>query len=97
VNVLGTVLVWLGVAVTVGSAVAAVALRPVYPRLHALTPVTVLAGPLVGVGLILRTGWTLTAATLLVITVLLAITGPALGAVTARLAAERNRAGEPDG
>jgi multisubunit Na+/H+ antiporter MnhG subunit len=84
-NILGTVLVWLGVAVTVLSAVAAVALRPVIPRLHALTPVTVLAGPLIGVGLAFRTGWTMTTATLLLIVVLLAATGPALGAVTARL------------
>ena len=95
-NVLGVVLVWLGVSVTVLSTVAAVFLRPVTPRLHALTPVTVLAGPLVGIGLALRTGWTLTAATLLLITVLLAVTGPTLGAVTARLTAERET-GETDG
>jgi hypothetical protein len=68
------------------SAVAAVFLRPVLPRLHALTPITVLAGPLVGLGLALRSGWTITTATLLAITVLLAVTGPTLGAVTARLA-----------
>jgi multisubunit Na+/H+ antiporter MnhG subunit len=86
VSVAGAVLVWLGVAVTVLSAVAAVVLEPVIPRLHALTPVTVLAGPLVGLGLALRSGWSLTTATLLLVTLLLATTGPALGAVTARLA-----------
>jgi multisubunit Na+/H+ antiporter MnhG subunit len=86
VSVAGAVLVWLGVAVAVLSAVAAVGLAPVIPRLHAVTPVTVLAGPLVGVGLALRSGWSLTTATLLLITLLLAVTGPALGAVTARLA-----------
>jgi multisubunit Na+/H+ antiporter MnhG subunit len=91
VNALGTVLVWLGVVVTVLSAVAAVFLRPVLPRLHALTPITMLAGPLVGLGLALRSGWTITTATLLAITVLLAVTGPTLGAVTARLAERETR------
>lgn len=91
-NVLGTVLVWLGVAVTVISSAAALVLAPVIPRLHALTPISVLAGPLVGLGLMLRIGWTLTSATILVITILLAFTAPALGAVTARLAAEREGA-----
>jgi multisubunit Na+/H+ antiporter MnhG subunit len=86
VSVAGAVLVWLGVAVTVLSAVAAVAFPHVIPRLHALTPVTVLAGPLVGVGLALRSGWSPTTLTLLLITLSLAVTGPALGAVTARLA-----------
>jgi multicomponent Na+:H+ antiporter subunit G len=89
-NVLGTVLVWLGVAVTVLSAVAALRLRRLLTRLHALTPVTVLGGPLVGVGLALRSGWTLTTATLLLIALLLALTGPALGAITARLVARQD-------
>jgi hypothetical protein len=91
VIVIGVALVWLGVAVAVLSAVAATVLAPVNPRLHALTPITVLCGPLVGLGLAVLGGWTWMTATVVLIVVLLAGTGPVLGAVTARLAAERER------
>ena len=93
-TVVAGVLIWLGVLVVVLSAAAALVLRPVHPRLHALAPVTSLAGPLIGVGLAIVNGLSLTTATILLIVVLLAITGPALTAAMARLAAEREAADE---
>jgi multicomponent Na+:H+ antiporter subunit G len=92
-TLVGAVLIWLGVLVVVVSAAAALVLRPVHPRLHALTPVTSLAGPLIGAGLAVVNGLSLTTATVLLIVGLLAVTGPALTAAMARLAGERE-AGE---
>jgi multicomponent Na+:H+ antiporter subunit G len=91
VTVLGGVLIWLGVLVVVVSAVAALVLPAVHPRLHALTPVTSLAGPLIGAGVAVLNGFSLTTATVLLIVVLLAITGPALTTAMARLAGEREQ------
>ena len=88
-SIVAGVLIWLGVAVAVISALAALALPPVHPRLHALAPVTSLAGPLIGLGLAVLNGWTLTTATVLLIVILLAITGPVLVTSIARLADER--------
>jgi multicomponent Na+:H+ antiporter subunit G len=89
VTVLAGVLIWLGVLVVLISAAAALVLRPVNPRLHALTPVTSLAGPLIGIGLAILNGFSLTTATVLLTVLLLAFTGPALTAAMARLATER--------
>jgi multicomponent Na+:H+ antiporter subunit G len=89
-SVVAAVLIWVGVGVAVLSAMAALRLPPINPRLHALAPITSLAGPLVGVGLAVANGWSLTTATVLLIVVLLAVTGPVLVAATARLAAERD-------
>lgn len=88
-TVLAGVLIWLGVLVVVLSAVAALALPPIHPRLHALTPVTSLGGPLIGAGLAVANGPNLTTATVVLVVVLLAVTGPAVTAAMARLATER--------
>jgi multicomponent Na+:H+ antiporter subunit G len=89
-TVLAGVLIWLGVLVAVISALAALILRPVRPRLHVLAPVTSLAGPLIGLGLAVANGWNLTTATILLIVVLLAVTGSALVTAIARVALERD-------
>jgi multisubunit Na+/H+ antiporter MnhG subunit len=91
VTVFGGVLIWLGVLVVVASAAAAVVLPSAHPRLHALAPVTSLAGPLVGAGLAVLNGLSLTTAAVLLIVALLAVTGPAVSAAVARLAHERQR------
>lgn len=88
VHVVGAVLAGLGVVVVVAAAIAAVWVREEYVRLHFLTPVTSLGAPLVGVGLGLVNGWTLTSATILGITLLLAITGPVLGSAIGRVTAQ---------
>jgi multicomponent Na+:H+ antiporter subunit G len=82
-----------GVLVTVASATAALLVRSLYDRLHFLTPVTSLAGPLVGAALAIENGWGTTTGQILFVVLLLALTGPVLGAATGRLA---RRSAEPD-
>jgi multisubunit Na+/H+ antiporter MnhG subunit len=85
---MSAVLVFLGVFVTVLSVLSALRLRPTLARLHTITPITSLAAPLIGAGLVIANGWSLTTATVAVIVVLMAITGPVLSAATGRLAAQ---------
>jgi multisubunit Na+/H+ antiporter MnhG subunit len=76
-----------GVAVlsTVGASLAG---RDRYLRLHYLTPVTSVAAPLIGVGLSLENGWSLTTGEILLIVGLLALSGPIAAAATGRLFAQ---------
>lgn len=78
-----------GVLIVVGSCLGALTVRGVFARLHFISPVTSLGGPLIGAALVIRNGWGLTAGADLLIVGLLALTGPALAAATARLAAQR--------
>jgi multisubunit Na+/H+ antiporter MnhG subunit len=84
------VLLATGASVVVLSSVRAVLARGVYNRLHFLSPVTSLAGPLIGLALAVNSGWNLETALILATVVLLALTGPLLEAATARLAAQRD-------
>ena len=88
-TVLAAVLIWLGVLVVVLSALAALALPPVRARLHALAPISSLAGPLIGLGLVVLNGLTLTTATVVLVVILLAVSGPVLVTAIARLESER--------
>lgn len=82
-------LVTAGVVVAVLSALGALcAGHDLYLRLHYVTPVTSLAGPLVGVGLCVENGWGITAGNVLLIVGLLAISGPIAAAATGRLFAQ---------
>lgn len=83
-------LLFAGVAITVLSALRALLARHVYNRLHFVTPVTSLAGPLIGAALAVNSGWNLTTAEIVVIVVLLAVSGPVLAAATGRVAAQRD-------
>lgn len=85
------VLVGLGVLVVVVAAWGALLPATTRGRLHFLTPVTSLGAPLTGIGLAVGTGWHLSTATILLIVAVLALTGPALGAATGRMSAERDR------
>lgn len=79
-------LVILGTAVTVAACMAAVAMRSsVFDRMHFLTPITSIGGPLVAFGLALEQGWGLTAASYLLIAALLFASGPFLEAAMGRL------------
>jgi len=82
-----------GVLVAVASSVAAVLVPEVLDRLHFLTAITSLAGPLVGLALAIANGWGLTTGQVVVTVGLLALTGPVLGAATGRLA--RQSSGAP--
>lgn len=88
-NVVVDVLLAAGLLVTVVSAVGALVMRTVYNRMHFLTPVTSLAGPLLGLALAIENGWGLTTAVILFTVFLLALSGAVLEAATGRLAAQR--------
>jgi multicomponent Na+:H+ antiporter subunit G len=75
-----------GVLVVVGSALRALVTRDALARLHLVTPVTSVGGPLLGLGLAITNGWTLATAQILFTVFLLALTGPVLGSATGRLA-----------
>jgi multisubunit Na+/H+ antiporter MnhG subunit len=81
------VLVSLGTGVIVAAALAALLARDVLHRVHLVTVITSLGGPLLAAGLSVQNGWGLTTASILLPTALLFLTGPALSAATVRLAA----------
>jgi multicomponent Na+:H+ antiporter subunit G len=83
-------LVGAGSALTVLASLAALRARVVYRRLHYLTVLTSVAGPLVGLGAIVADGPGLAGASVLLIVLALGLTGPILGAATGRLNAERD-------
>lgn len=87
-GVVAAVLVTTGVLVVVCAAVAGLLFRRLFLRLHVLTPIGSVGAPLVGLGLVVTNGWSLTTATDLLVVAVVAATGPALGAATARLAAQ---------
>jgi multicomponent Na+:H+ antiporter subunit G len=96
VDLIANVLLGLGVVVAILASLAALRSRSVYRRLHYLTVLTSLAAPLVGVSLIVSDGPGLTGASVLLITFLLAVTGPILSAATGRLNAQRDGVIEPE-
>jgi multicomponent Na+:H+ antiporter subunit G len=96
------IVVWalLGLAAgtVVLSAVGLLAARDTIPRLHFTTPVTSIAAPLVGAAYVVDQGWGLGAALVVLVVVLLAMTGPPLGAAIGRASAEDEgllRSGDP--
>jgi multisubunit Na+/H+ antiporter MnhG subunit len=91
VNPVAATLLTVGVAVAVGSAVGALVARDLRVRLHFLTPVTSLAGPLVGAAVVVDAGMGSTAVQAVLVVVLLAVTGPVLTVATGRLLAGQDR------
>ena len=83
------VLLFAGVAIVAASAWAALWLRGVFVRLHYLSPVTSLGGPLIGIALGLENGWGLTTGLILLIVGLLAVSGPVVAVATTRVVAQR--------
>ena len=81
-----------GVAVVVLSALAALRVRRPQDRLHFLTPTTALGTPLVGLGLVLENGWSLTSAQIVLICLLVMITGPVLSSSAMRVILQRDGA-----
>ena len=81
--------VGLGVAVAIASAVGALAVgTDSYNRLHFVTSITSVAGPLVAVGLYIQSGWGITAGTIILIVGLLFVGGPVTSAATGRMMAQ---------
>jgi multicomponent Na+:H+ antiporter subunit G len=81
--------VGLGVAVAIVSVVGALVVgSDSYTRLHFVTPITSVAGPLVAIGLCIQSGWGITAGTIILIVGLLFVAGPVTTAATGRLMAQ---------
>jgi multicomponent Na+:H+ antiporter subunit G len=78
-----------GVLVTVAAALGMLLLRSALDRLHLVTLSTTLGVPLVGLGLCLQNGWTMTTATVVLICAVLTASGPVLTAAAGRVAAQR--------
>ena len=92
-------LVALGTAVLVASSLGALAVRDELTRVHFITPVTSLGGPLVGAGICVAEGWGITDGQIIVILVLLLVSGPVLGEATGRVIAQSDGlidAGSPE-
>jgi multicomponent Na+:H+ antiporter subunit G len=86
-----------GVLVAVASSLGALWLPSVRDRIHFLTPVTSLAGPLVGAALALANGWSTTTGQVLLIVALLAVTGPVLQTATGRLTTRGDKGADEPG
>jgi len=81
-------LVVAGTAVIVAASVGAAVARDTFHRLHLVTPITSVGGPLLGVGFAVQNGWGLTTASILLPTFMLFFTSPLLSAAIARMAAQ---------
>ena len=88
-QVIADILVGLGTLVVVLASIGALRARSVFRRLHYLTVITSVGAPAIGAGALVVDGIGLTGASVLAIVVLLAITGPILGAAVGRLNAQR--------
>jgi multicomponent Na+:H+ antiporter subunit G len=88
-NAVPAVLTFAGVAVVLVAVAGMLRARGTLARLHFLTPVTSLGGPLIGIGLVIEIGWNLTSGMVALTVVLLAVAGPVQQSATARLARER--------
>ncbi|HEX5402913.1 MAG TPA: monovalent cation/H(+) antiporter subunit G [Pseudonocardiaceae bacterium] len=84
------VLVGAGTLLAVLASLAALRARSAFRRLHYVTVLTSVAGPLVGLGAVVADGFGLAGVSVLAVVVLLAVTGPVLGAAIARLNAQQD-------
>lgn len=89
-NPASAVLLTAGVVVVVGSAVGALIARDLRVRLHFLTPVTSVAGPLIGAAAVVSGGGLSSAVQSVVVVGLLAVTGPVLTVATGKLVTEQD-------
>jgi multicomponent Na+:H+ antiporter subunit G len=89
VHVLAVACYALGVLVTVLSALGAALLSSTLDRLHLITLTTTIGVPLVGLGLALENGWSMTTAMVVLICVVLTGSGPVITAATGRVQAQR--------
>jgi multicomponent Na+:H+ antiporter subunit G len=90
------ILVGVGVAVIAVSMLGTLMSTTVYDRLHFLTILTSGATPLIGIGIAIDGGWSAADGVVLAIVVIVAVTGPVVGAATARTTAEREHLIDPE-
>lgn len=89
-NTLALVLVLAGTVLAIGCTLVAVPARSGYARLHCITPITSLAVPLIGAGLSMLNGWSMTTGSIVLVVVLQLVTGSALTAAIGRVTAQRD-------
>jgi multisubunit Na+/H+ antiporter MnhG subunit len=89
-DLIADVLLGLGTLAAILASLQALRAKSVYRRLHYLTVLTSVAVPLVGASLIVSDGLGLTGASVLLIVVFVAVTGPILSAATGRLNAQED-------
>jgi multisubunit Na+/H+ antiporter MnhG subunit len=89
-SVIADVLLGVGTLVAVLASLGALRGRSAFRRLHYLTVLTSVSAPLIGAGAIVADGFGFAGATVLAIVVLMAVTGPVVGAATGRLNAQRD-------
>lgn len=92
VHVVADISFAIGVAVVVITALASLRVRRTEDRLHFLTPMTALGTPLIGLGLVLTDGWSLTSAQIALTCLLVMLTGPVLSSAAMRVSAMREGA-----
>ncbi len=88
-HVIALVLTWAGVVVTVVACVTGAIAVDSLPRLHFVTMTTSLGVPLAGLGLVVENGLNLTSASIVLVVVVLAASGPAASAAVGRTTAQR--------
>lgn len=79
------------------STLGAVVMRTTFGKLHFITPVTSVAGPLFCAALVVDSTWGINTGLEILATGLVAISGPILEAAIGRVAAQRMRVIEPEG
>jgi multisubunit Na+/H+ antiporter MnhG subunit len=83
------ILTGLGTLIVLAAALATLRGREPVDRVHYLSVVTSLGGPVVGAGLVVANGWSLTTGTVLLIVALLGATTPVLSAAVGNMATNR--------
>lgn len=78
-----------GLLVVLASSLAVFGVRGARNRLHVVTPVTSVAGPLIGIALAIENGASLATAEVLVAVLILAVTGPVMAMAIGRADAQR--------
>ena len=96
-TVIADALLATALVITVLSTFGALALRTTFGKLHYITPITTVAGPLFGAALVVHTGWGIIAGLQILIVSLLAVSGPVLEMAIGRVEAQRQGLLEPEG
>src|SRR3954447_21042033 len=87
---LAVALLFSGVLVVTASSIGALLAPDTQPRLHFVAPVASLGAPLIGAGLGVDSGLTLTTASIVLVVLLMSVTNPVLTSAVGRLAAQEH-------
>jgi multisubunit Na+/H+ antiporter MnhG subunit len=85
-NVIIDILLGAAVALTLGSAVGVLAMRDVYQKVHFVTPVALIAPLLVGLAILVESGWAVNSSLIWLALLFVVVGGPFLSHATIRAA-----------